>query len=83
MSVTDIFKKKRIPTDDEVMQMGVLGRKLNVNPSSETTLARLEGRLKRVTQFLKSGKGTEEKRVNLERTQKRLQIEIILRKGEL
>ena len=83
MSVIDIFRKKRIPTDEEVVQMGMLGRELNVNPSSETTLARLEGRLKRVTQYLEEGSPTTEKRVNMERTQKRLQIEIILRKGEL
>ena len=83
MNIIDVFKKKRIPTDDEVLQLGMLGKELNVNPSSGTTLRRLEGRLKRVTQFLEDDKGTPEKRVNLERTKKRLQIEIILRKGEL
>ena len=83
MSIVDIFKKKRIPTDDEVLQLGMLGKELNVNPSSGTTIARLEGRLGRVTQYLDNGQGSDEKRVNMERTKKRLQIEIILRKGEL
>ncbi len=83
MSIIDIFKKKRIPTDDEVAQLAMLGKELNVNPSSGTTLARLEGRLGRVIQYLVEGKGSDVKKVNMERTKKRLQIEIILRKGEL
>jgi len=83
MSIIDIFKKKRIPTDDEVLQLGMLGKELNVNPGSGTSIRRLEARLGRVTKFLEEGNMTDEKRVNMERTKKRIQIEIILRKGEL
>ena len=83
MGITDIFKKKRVPTDDEVVKIGMMGRELNVNPNSGTTLRRLEGRLERVTKYLEEGHPSAEKRVNMERTQKRLQIELILRKGEL
>jgi hypothetical protein len=78
-----LFKKKEVPTSEEVQKIAMMGRELRVNPSPQHTLARLEGRLKRVRKFLAENKVSDEKRLSMERTGKRLELEIILRKGEL
>ena len=77
-------KEKPVATPvAEPTRVGFSGKELHVNPSEELTLARIEGRLDRVTKLL-STKFTEghPRHEKMSRTKRRLELQLKLKKGE-
>ena len=78
-----IFSKKEVVKEPDVAKVGMKGRELHVNPSRDMTLARLEGRVRNIKKALEINKYSDEKRAALDKSLKRYEFEIMLRKGEM